>query len=143
MKISTRGRYALRTMVDLSRHGDGFIPLKDVAARQDISLKYLEQIVTQMSKAGLLNSVRGPQGGYRLTRTPEEYSVAEILQAIEGSLAPVDCLESDTNPCERCDTCATLDLWQGLYKTVTDYLAGITLRDLVDRAERLGSDQVI
>lgn len=145
MKISTRGRYALRTMIDLSQHREeGLIPLKDVAARQEISLKYLEQIVTQMSKAGFIQGVRGPQGGYRLAREPEEYNIAEILQATDGSLAPVGCLETETNQCEKCDSCATLDLWEGLYKTVTDYLAGISLQDLVDRANKVeGNSYVI
>ena len=144
MKISTRGRYALRTMIDLSLHREeGLVPLKDVAARQEISLKYLEQIVNTMSKAGFLQGVRGPQGGYRLAREPEEYNVAEILQAIEGSLAPVGCLESETNTCERCDTCATVDMWEGLYKTVTDYLSGITPQQLVDKANQAGDQYVI
>ncbi len=144
MKISTRGRYALRTMIDLSQHaGEGLIPLKDVAARQDISLKYLEQIVNQMSRAGFIQGVRGPQGGYRLVRAPEEYNAAEILQAIEGSLAPVGCLEADVNTCERCDTCTTLDLWEGLYQVVTDYLSGISLRTLADRADRASGNGYI
>lgn len=145
MKISTKGRYALRTMVDLAQHsGQGLVPLKDIAARQEISQKYLEQIVTQMSKAGFLQGVRGPQGGYRLAREPREYNMAEILQTIEGSLAPVSCLETDVNQCQRCAACATVDMWAGLYRTVTDYLSGVTLQDLLDRANRAaGNDYVI
>jgi len=141
MKISTKGRYALRTLVDLAQHSEeGLVPLKDVAARQGLSQKYLEQIVTVLSKAGLLNGVRGPQGGYKLVRNPSEYNMAEVLEVIEGSLAPVVCLDSDTNTCERCDTCATVEMWSGLYKAMTDYLTGITLQDLVDKANRANLD---
>ena len=134
-KISSRGRYAIRTMVDLAQHsGEGLVTLKDVAARQDLSQKYLEQIVTQLSRAGLVKGIRGPQGGYRLSREPKDYSMAEILELAEGSLAPVECLETEVNACERCGSCATLDMWSGLYKVVTDYLGNITLQDMVDRA---------
>jgi Rrf2 family protein len=145
MKISTKGRYALRTLIDLAQHsGEGLVPLKDIAARQEISQKYLEQIVTQMSKAGFLQGVRGPQGGYRLARDTRDYNMAEILQTIEGSLAPVSCLETETNQCERCASCATVDMWSGLYKTVTDYLGSITLQDLLDKANTsAGNDYVI
>ncbi len=145
MKVSTRGRYALRTMVDLAQHsGDGLVTLKDVAARQELSQKYLEQIVTQLSKAGFVRGTRGPQGGYRLSRDPKEYSVAEILEQVEGSLAPVECLEADVNTCERCSSCATVDMWTGLYKVVTDYLGNISLQDVVDRANAAaGNDYVI
>ncbi len=145
MKISTRGRYALRTMVDLAQHsGDGLVTLKDVAARQELSQKYLEQIVTQLSKAGLVKGIRGPQGGYRLSREPKDYNVGEILELVEGSLAPVECLEEGPNTCERCSSCATLDMWTGLYKVVTDYLGNITLQDIVDRANAAaGNDYVI
>ena len=134
MKISTRGRYALRTMVDLAQHsGDGLVTLKDVAARQELSQKYLAQIVTQLS-----------QGGFRLSREPKDYNVAEILELVEGSLAPVECLEADAAVCDRCASCATLDMWSGLYKVVTDYLGNITLQDMVDRANAAaGNDYVI
>ncbi len=138
-KISSRGRYAIRAMVDMAQHsGDGLVTLKDVAARQDLSQKYLEQIVTQLSKAGLVKGVRGPQGGYRLAREPKDYNIAEILALVEGSLAPVECLESDVNACERCGSCATLDMWTGLYKVITDYLGNISLQDVVDRADAAG-----
>lgn len=145
MKVSTRGRYALRTMVDLARHGgEGLVTLKDVAERQDLSQKYLEQIVTQLSKAGLVKGVRGPQGGYRLAREPKDYSVAEILQQVEGSLAPVECLESEVNTCEQCASCATVDMWAGLYKVMTDYLENVTLQDIVDKANAAaGNDYII
>ena len=145
MKVSTKGRYALRTMIDLAQHsGDGLITLKDVAVRQELSQKYLEQIVTQLSKAGLVKGVRGPQGGYRLAREPKDYNVAEILRLVEGSLAPVECLETDVNSCERCASCATVDMWAGLYKVVNDYLEGVTLQDMMERANAAaGNDYII
>ena len=133
MKISTRGRYALRFMIDLAQHNNGdFIALKDVSARQNISIKYLEQITSLLSKFGLLISVRGPQGGYKLARKPAQYTVGQILRITEGNLAPVTCLESDVNSCPRQDECQTLSLWQGLAKAVNDYLDGVTLEDLVN-----------
>ena len=135
MKISTKGRYALRTLIDRAQHsGEGLVALKDIAARQEISQKYLEQIVTQMSRAGFLKGVRGPQGGYRLARDPKDYNVAEILEAIEGSLAPVACLGTEKNECDRCGCCSTLGLWTGLYETVINYLSAVSLQDMVDRA---------
>lgn len=145
MKISTKGRYALRTMVDMAQHsGGGLVTLKDVSARQHISQKYLEQIVTVLSKAGMVRGVRGPQGGYRLAREPRDYSLAEILELVEGSLAPVECLEESPNQCQECASCPTVDMWAGLYKVVTDYLGGITLQDLMDRAAaNAGNDYVI
>ena len=145
MRISTKGRYALRLMTDLSTNDQGgYVSLKDAAERQGISLKYLEQIAGMLSKAGLLQSGRGAQGGYRLAREPREYNVAEILRLVEGSLAPVECLEADVNTCERCSSCPSLDMWTGLYKVVTDYLGNITLQDLVDRAaSTAGNDYVI
>ena len=145
MMITSKGRYALRTMVDLAQHGgEGMVTLKDVAARQDISQKYLEQIVTLLSKAGLVKGVRGPQGGYRLSRAPKDYNVGEILALVEGSLAPVECLDADVNTCDRCASCATLDMWTGLYKVVTDYLGNITLQDILDRANTAaGNDYMI
>lgn len=138
MKISTKGRYALRLMIDLARHGgDGLVALKDVAARQEISPKYLEQIVGILNKAGFLRSERGAQGGYRLARAPEEYTVGEILRLTEGSLAPVACLEDAENRCARCGSCPTLDFWTGLYAVVNAYIDRFTLADLV-RAEQPG-----
>ncbi|MBQ3965763.1 MAG: Rrf2 family transcriptional regulator [Treponema sp.] len=133
MKISTRGRYALRFMIDLAQHDNGsYVALKDVSARQDISIKYLEQITSLLSKFGLLLSVRGPQGGYKLSKQPAEYSVAEILRITEGSLAPVSCLETPENLCPRKETCQTLKLWEGLDKAINDYLSHVTLQDLTD-----------
>ena len=134
MLISTRGRYALRMMLDLAEHqGDGYVTLKDVASRQEISKKYLEQIIPALNRAGLLQTARGFQGGYRLTRSPDRYTLGEILQATEGSLAPVSCLESEENPCARCTECATLPVWEGLNRVVRDYLDGFTLQTLLDR----------
>jgi len=141
--ISTRGRYALRMMLDLAENqGDGYVSLKDIAARQDISKKYLEQIIPVLNRAGLLQTTRGVQGGYRLTRRPEEYTVLDILSATETGLAAVACLEQDANPCARCCDCLTLPVWQGLDKVVKDYLGGITLQDVLDR-RNVGNDYVI
>ena len=139
MRISTKGRYALRLMIDLAEHNDGnLIALRDVAERQDISVKYLEQIVGMLSKSGLLRSGRGPQGGYCLSRPPEEYTVGEILRLTEGNLAPVVCLEDRENRCERCDECATLDFWTGLYAVINQYIDRFTLADLVAAEEKKG-----
>ena len=137
MKISTRGRYALRLMTDVAAHDShGFVSLKDVAERQEISLKYLEQIAGLLGKAGFLQSGRGAQGGYRLTKAPAEYSVGSILRLTEGSLAPVACLGGDENRCERCGECPTLDFWSGLYAAVNDYIDGYTLETLVAEQTR-------
>ncbi|MFA6857848.1 MAG: Rrf2 family transcriptional regulator [Treponema sp.] len=138
MKISTRGRYALRFMIDLAQHKqDAFIPLKDISDRQDISIKYLEQITSLLSKYGLLQSVRGPQGGYKLVREPSQYTVGEILKITEGDLAPVACLEPNAAKCKRSQFCPTIKLWEGLEKTVNDYLNGITLDQLTANPETL------
>ncbi len=142
MKISTKGRYALRFMLDLADHGDGrYVPLKEISARQGISLKYLEQIVAQFGKLGMLESVRGPQGGYRLARAPREYTIGEILRYAEGDLAPVACLEQEVNTCPRQAECATLPFWQGLYQVINDYVESVTLEDLLEQQrERIGND---
>lgn len=144
MMISTRGRYALRMMLDLAEHqGDGYVALRDVAQRQDISKKYLEQIIPVLNRAGLLQTTRGYQGGYRLSKFPSHYTVGEILRATEGSLSPVACLESET-PCPRRNDCATLPIWEGLEKVVGAYLDGITLQDVLEQARsRSGNDYVI
>ena len=134
MKISTKGRYALRMLIDLAEHmNDGYIALKDIATRQNISKKYLEQIVPVFNKSNILKTNRGFQGGYQLARTPDKYTVGEILRLTEGSLAPVACLENDPVQCERSSQCATLPVWQGLYKVINEYLDGITLQDIIDR----------
>ena len=133
MKISTKGRYALRMMLDIAEHqDDGFVALKDVARRQGISKKYLEQIALQLSQAGVLHAVRGHQGGYRLTREPAEYTALDVLRIAEGSLAPVTCLSQFPNPCERSGSCRTLPLWRGLESVVEGYLGSVSLQDLLD-----------
>lgn len=135
MKISTKGRYAVRVMLDLALHNTGeCIPAKEIAKRQGISEKYLEQIIAVLNKAGYVNSVRGAQGGYRLSRAPEEYTVGMILRQTEGSLAPVACLEEDTEECERCDTCVTLAVWKKLYEAINQVVDNITVADLVKQS---------
>lgn len=133
MKISTKGRYALRLMLDLAiQPGDSAVPLRDVAERQEISDKCLEQIVTQLARGGLVRSVRGAGGGYLLTRTPEEYTVGEILRQLEGNLAPVSCV-SGGGCCGRADRCVTLEVWQQIQDAVDGVVDNITLADLVKR----------
>ena len=133
MKISTKGRYALRLMLDLAiQPGDSAVPLRDVAERQEISDKYLEQIVTQLARGGLVRSVRGAGGGYLLTRTPKEYTVGEILRQLEGNLAPVSCV-SGGSCCGRADRCVTLEVWQQIQDAVDGVVDNITLADLVKR----------
>jgi len=135
MLVSTKGRYALRVMIDLAEHpGDGFIPLKEIAQRQEISEKYLESIIKLLVKAGLLSGLRGKGGGYRLTRTPEQYAVTEILRLTEETLAPVSCLEETAAGCPRAADCRTYPLWQGLDKAIRAYLDHITVADLTRQA---------
>lgn len=132
MMISTRGRYALRVMVDLAEHqADGYIPMKDVAARQGISLKYMEKILPVLAKNGIVAGIQGKGGGYRLSRTPEEYTLGQILELTEGSLAPVACLECGAQPCDRAGTCRTLPVWTGLDRVIRQYLDSVTLADLL------------
>lgn len=134
MMISTKGRYALRFLVDVAEHqGDGLVPLKDVAVRQGISEKYLEIVVKELVKGDLLTAVRGKGGGYRLNRPPEAYSVKAILELMEGPLSPVACLEPGHDACPRSDDCRTLPLWQGLDQVISDYLAQFTLVDLCSK----------
>lgn len=133
MKISTKGRYAVRVMLDLALHNTGkCIKVKEIAGRQGISEKYLEQIIAVLNKAGYVKSVRGAQGGYRIAREPGEYTVGMILRLTEGSLAPVACLEEGTDECERCDTCETLEVWRKLYVAVNNVVDNVTLADLVE-----------
>lgn len=128
-------------LLDLALHSsEGFVALKDVAERQDISKKYLEQIVPLLNKSGLLKTNRGYQGGYMLIKDPKDYTVGEILRVTEGSLAPVACLDHPSNDCPRASTCMTLYIWEGLYKTVTEYLDSITLQDIVDRSKETGAN---
>lgn len=133
MKISTRGRYAIRVMLDLAENDTGeYIPLVDIAKRQDISEKYLEAIVSMLVKSELLTALRGKGGGYRLIKSPEEYSVASILKVTEGPFAPVACLEHKPNRCDKASHCKTLKMWEGLQKLIEDYFENITIQDLLD-----------
>lgn len=133
MKISTKGRYALRLMLDLALYGDRQpVRLKEIAARQEISLKYLEQIISVLQKANYVKSIRGPQGGYLLMREPKDYTVGQILRLIEGELAPVACLAGETNPCSRQETCVTLKLWQELDQAIRGVVDKYTLADLTN-----------
>lgn len=142
MKISTRGRYAIRVMLDLVEHNTGeYIPLADVARRQEISEKYLEAIVSMLVKNELLTALRGKGGGYKLTKKPEEYSIASILRVTEGSFAPVACLEHKPNQCERVEQCKTLKMWEGLQTLINDYFENITIVDLLDHG--VGADNYI
>ena len=136
MVISTKGRYALRLMLDIAmQDGTSPVPLHDIAERQGVSFKYLEQIVPPLSKAGFLKSVRGANGGYLLTRDPSEITTGDILRAGEGNLAPVACLASDEIDCPRADLCVTLPFWKGLDEAITASIDSVTLADLVkDRA---------
>ena len=130
--ISTRGRYALRVMIDLAEQGaESYIPMKDIAARQEISKKYMEQIMPVLVKNGLVNGVHGQKGGYKLTRPPEKYKVGEILRLTEGDLAPVACLSKDAEPCERCDRCKTVGMWDRFNKLTNEFFDGITIADLL------------
>ena len=145
MKISTRGRYALRLMIDLAEHkNEGVITLKDIAARQNISKKYLEQIIPLLNRSGFLITTRGFQGGYQLAREPSEYSVGDILRLTEGNLAPVSCLECEPMNCDRAAQCVTLPVWKGLYKVITEDLDSISLQELLDRQiEMYSNDYMI
>ena len=143
MMISTKGRYALRVMVDIAENQrDGYIPLKEIAHRQDISEKYLEAIVKGLVKERYLTGLRGKSGGYRLTRAPEDYTVGAILRITEGSLAPVACLEQEHVDCPRMADCRTLPMWRKLNTMIQDFFDGITLADLMD-TDQVGTDYVI
>ena len=132
MNITSKGRYALRVMLDLAQHpDDGFVSLKTVAERQGISMKYLEAIVGSLKKAELLESTRGKEGGYRLSRSPAEYTVEEILHAIEDNLAPVSCIKDGSIQCDRAAACQTLPMWRELDEITNAYLNTVTLKDLL------------
>ncbi|NLZ46150.1 MAG: Rrf2 family transcriptional regulator [Clostridiales bacterium] len=144
MKISTKGRYALRLLIDLAQHkNSGFVALKDIAERQEISKKYLEQIVPLLNKSGFLRTNRGYQGGYMLAKEPNKYTVGEILRVTEGSLAPISCLDYEHNDCPRAEGCITIGVWRGLYKVITDYLDNITIQDILDQKADVWSDYSI
>ena len=134
MMISTKGRYAVRIMVDLAEHSSGTnVPLKEMAGRQEISLKYLEQIMSILVKGGLVEGAHGKGGGYRLTREPEDYKIGEILRLTEGDLSLVPCLETGDTTCPRVAMCRTYDLWQGLAQVINQYLDSVTLSDLMKK----------
>lgn len=132
MLVSTRGRYAIRVMIDLAEHSGGeYVPMKSVAQRQNLSLKYLERILPVLAKNSLVEGVHGKGGGYRLTRKPSEYKIGEILRLTEGDLAPVSCLECNAQPCDRAAECKTLPMWKGFHDMANKYFDGITLEDLI------------
>lgn len=143
MKISTKGRYAVRVMLDLAMNDTGeCIKVKEIASRQSLSEKYLEQIIAVLNKAGYVKSVRGAQGGYRLAKDPKECTVGMILRLTEGSLAPVACLDAGADECERCDTCETLEVWNEVYRAINNVVDNITLAELVEkRKKRLKNDK--
>ena len=144
MMISTRGRYALRVMVDLAEHATGaYTPLKEVAERQDISQKYLESIMSNLSKSGFVEGAQGKGGGYRLVREPGEYKVGDILRLTEGSLAPVECAEKESGACEREDDCVTLILWKKLNDAINGVVDHVTLADLLEWQAAKANDYVI
>ena len=144
MKISTKGRYALRMIVDLAESGsDDYVALKEIAERQNISKKYLEQIVPILTRGGILSTNRGYQGGYRLSRNPSLITCGEVLRLTEGSLAPIACLENGVEniDCDRKDECMTLPLWIGLSRVINNYLDGITVQDIIDQHNNRGADE--
>lgn len=144
MKISTKGRYALRLMLDLALHDNGgYIPIKEIAKRQAISDKYLEQIISILGRAGYVQSVRGAGGGYRLAHPLKSYTVGMILRLTEGSLAPVSCLEGNVNTCDRNSSCATVMVWQKLYDAINGVVDSITLEDLVEYEKQAVGDYMI
>ena len=134
MLISTRGRYAIRLMIDLAENDTGsYIPMKDVAERQELSLKYMERITPVLTKNGLIEGIHGKGGGYRLTKAPEEYRIGDILRLTEGDLAPVTCLECGAKPCERAGECRTLPMWTQFKDVIDEYFDGINLSDLMKK----------
>lgn len=142
MMISTRGRYVLRVLADLAEHSNGaFIPMKDIADRQELSLKYIEKIMPVLTKAKMVDGLHGKGGGYRLNRPPEEYKVGDILRLTEGTLAPVQCLETGHTLCERAARCRTLPMWEKFNKLTNDFFDSVTLADLITPQD--GNDYVI
>jgi len=144
LKVSTKGRYALRMLIDLAEHkGNGFISLKEIAERQNISKQYLEQIVSLLNTSNILRTNRGKQGGYMLAKRPSEYTVKEILRITEGNLAPITCLEEEINQCDKAEYCKTLPMWTGLKKVINDYLESITLQDMLEQYQESADNWVI
>lgn len=144
MRISTKGRYALRMMLDLAIHDTGeYISLKDISERQGVTVKYLEQIVTALTRSGMVRSQRGNNGGYRLTKRPSEYTAGDILRVMEGPLSPAPCAEDGSN-CDRSGDCAVMPFWRNFAKVINEYVDSVTLQDLKDQANALnGNDFVI
>lgn len=145
MKISTKGRYALRLMLDLAQYSNEqeYVSIKKVSKRQDISEKYLEQIVAQLSRAGYVRSTRGAQGGYCLTMEPDQYTVGMVLRLIEGNLSSVSCLEDNPNKCRRCNNCVTLEVWQQINDAVNDIIDHVTLQDLLEKQLQKENDPLL
>lgn len=143
MKISTKGRYALRVMIDLAQHNGDYISLREISERQEISLKYLEMIVSILNKAGFVHSLRGKGGGYKLAKPAREYTVGSVLRLTEGNLAPVACLEHDENPCGRAGQCITLPMWRRLGQLIDNYLESVTIEDLLSEGSISGGDYCI
>ena len=142
MKISTKGRYSLRMLLDLAEHkNDGFISLKDISEREGISKKYLEQIVTLLSRPDILRTNRGNKGGYMLAKEPDQYTVGQILRITEGGLSPVSCMANEPNQCERSGFCKTLPVWRGLEEAINKYLDGITIEDILRNYHDAGADE--
>lgn len=144
MRVSTKGRYAIRFMLDLALHNTGEpVRIKDVAARQNISDKYLEQVVSILNKAGYVRSIRGPQGGYVLTRNPEDYTMGQILRLTEGDMVPVACLADDVNQCDRADNCVTLHFWKKLDDAISNVIDNTTLADLVEEEQGMMANNYV
>ncbi len=143
MTISTKGRYALRIMLDLGAHMGETVKLKDIATRQEISEKYMEQIIAVLNKSGYVRSTRGAQGGYQLVKNPQEYTVGMILRLTEGSLAPVECLAENALPCERNGRCATVEVYRRIYDAVNDVIDNITVQDLLEIEKEKAADYYV
>ena len=144
MKVSTKGRYALRFLLDLAEHkNEGFIALKEIAERQNISKLYLEQIVSIINSSNILRSNRGKQGGYMLSKEPDQYTVGQILRITEGNLMPVACLENEVNHCNRALLCKTLPVWKELGTIITNYLDNVTLQDLLNIYQKQNADNYV
>lgn len=143
--ISTKGRYALRVMIDIAVYSNGeFISLKDISKREEISLKYLEQVISVLNRANLVQSLRGNNGGYRLSKEPKDYTAGEILRAAEGTLCSVQCLVNSNYECPHLQICSTIDFWKGFDKVVDDYVNSVTLEKLAnDYREKIGNDYSI
>ena len=137
MKVSMKSRYALRLMLALALHEEENLSVKTVAAMQGISEKYLEQVIPVLVRGGFVRSVRGARGGYHLTRSPDDYTIGAILRAVEGSLAPVSCLDDAVNRCEHCNECVTLELWEQVDQAIANVVDHVTLADLVDKQRRM------